>query len=117
MRAFIFILACAFVVYIYHWLVTLEREIRSEVGSEEPDGSSDFVGEKKGATEQSLLDPLSQRIISLVAASPGLLQKEVYGQLADLDRSKIQKRLQQMAATGELLRVRAGSSYKLYRID
>ena len=96
-------------------LIELEKEIRAEIDSvetvNETDIDSDSVKLKSNADQVTELD---QRILTLIKREPGLLQKDFYSRIPDIDKAHIKKKLLELDRTGRILRKRSGNTFSLY---
>lgn len=118
MKWIFLLLLSAGAVFVYRYLVTLEREIRFEIGS----GDKEPADEKRpnntvGQSVSVQAVSLDQRLLSVIKASPGVVQTALYAAVQDVDKKLVQKELLLLDRTGKISRIRSGNSYQLYLTD
>ncbi|PLX97883.1 MAG: hypothetical protein C0623_14270 [Desulfuromonas sp.] len=101
-------------IMLWRWLTTLEKDIRAEIESSgetaSPSGDSGNSGAGKSVIDAA--EPVS-RILEVIKVQPGILQKDLYPELADIERKDLQKMLLNLDRSGRISRVRVGNSYQL----
>ena len=106
-------------VYVYQRLVTIEREIRAEQGSENqaetaPEVKPEAPPRPEPVPVAAVNETMDSRIMRLIEETPGLSQTELYEEFADTERRDIQKLLREMDQQGRLRREKKGNSYRLH---
>ena len=98
--------------FVYNYLVALEKEIRAEISAaEEMSRSGSDQGRDDGLKDQNLSP--EQMVEAVIAAHPGILQSDLYGEVLELDRKTLQKTLLELDRSGRVLRVRSGNTFQL----
>lgn len=100
----------------YRYLKALEAEIRAEIESpEKPEsaGEDKSVSYTSPGTEQETASELPERILQSIKTRPGILQKDFYSLLGDVDKKILQQELQDLDRAGRIIRNRSGNTYRL----
>ena len=112
---FVFVLLLAGAIWAYFTLTEMEKEIRAELASDEPEPVPSREQDNKisnaGKADDS--DSLESRICSFVNRSSGVLQTELYKYFPGIDKKIIQKALLDLDRSGKISRTKSGSTYKI----
>lgn len=102
----------------YRKLRLMEDEIRAEIATGEPAGDRQGETEVKASAGDAAegLSP-EERIRTLVAEEPGILQTELYRLLGTEKKRPLQDLLREMDREGHLKRVREKGTYRLFPGD